>query len=445
MAQKYEQKLPERTRILFLLDGSGSMLAKWGGGGQTRMDAAKRVLSDIVDSLASNSKVELALRVYGHQYHKQQNVCNDTKLEVPFGAVNHSKIIERLNAINPKGNTPITYALEKAADDFPVDKEYRNIIILITDGIESCDGDPCSTSLALQKRSIFLKPFIIGLGMNAAESREFDCVGKFIDANNRNDFINILNESIHQSLDKTTACVELLSEKGDKTVSNLNVTFINNFTKLPSYEFVHYRDRNGRPDTVEIDGILNYDIVVNTVPPVVVKNARIRSGQHNTISIKAPQGQLKVLQTNSSAYSREVQVILKDARSGEIINFQPINEVHQYLTGTYDMEVLTVPKTIKKGVRIQENNETNFSLADPGILNAKMLAKGYGSIYTTDQRGNEVWVCNLPDNDTNAKVVLQPGNYKVVFRAKNAPGSKFTSVKNFEIKSGSSLNLNLFN
>ncbi|MEQ9166054.1 MAG: VWA domain-containing protein, partial [Fulvivirga sp.] len=52
LAQNVQQKLPEKTRILFLLDGSASMLAKWGQ--ETRMDVAKSLLSNLVDSLKVN-------------------------------------------------------------------------------------------------------------------------------------------------------------------------------------------------------------------------------------------------------------------------------------------------------------------------------------------------------------------------------------------------------
>jgi len=422
------------------------MLAKWGGGGQTRMDAAKRILGDIVDSLASNTNVELALRVYGHQYPKQQNICNDTKLEVPFASKNHAQIISKLNAIAPKGNTPITFALEKAANDFSESKStYRNIIILITDGIESCDGDPCSTSLALQKKDIFLKPFIIGLGMTIADTKQFDCVGKFIDAKNRKELYKALNESIHQSLDRTTATVELLSEKGNKTVSNINVTFINHFTKLPMYEFIHYRNKNGLPDTVDIDGILNYDVVVNTVPPVVVNNIVIKPGQHNTIRIKSPQGGLMIKQSESKAYGKEVQVIVKNRKTGSVINAQPINTSHNYLIGNYDVDVLTLPRVQLRNIKIEENKPTQLLIDNPGIVNLKMTAPGYGSLYAINSSGKQEWVYTISENKSTERIVLQPGKYKVAFRAKNAPGSKFTSIKIFEIKSGSSINLTLFN
>src|SRR5687768_5722970 len=59
---KLQQKIPEKTRILFVLDGSGSMEALWGK--ESRMDVAKGILTKLVDSLRVNPDLELALRVY---------------------------------------------------------------------------------------------------------------------------------------------------------------------------------------------------------------------------------------------------------------------------------------------------------------------------------------------------------------------------------------------
>lgn len=78
-----QQALPEKTRILFVLDGSGSMNATWGSN-KSRMDVAREILSRLVDSLRINPQLELALRVYGHRYARQSNNCNDSQLEVPF-------------------------------------------------------------------------------------------------------------------------------------------------------------------------------------------------------------------------------------------------------------------------------------------------------------------------------------------------------------------------
>ena len=149
---KVLQKVPEKTRILFLLDASGSMLEQWERPNQTRWSVAKSILIKLVDSLGLNNKLELGLRVYGHRSPQEIKNCKDTWLEVPFKPRSHTLIIQKLNEIKPKGVTPITYSLEQAANDFPTSAGYRNIVILITDGIESCGGDLCAMSAAMQKK-----------------------------------------------------------------------------------------------------------------------------------------------------------------------------------------------------------------------------------------------------------------------------------------------------
>src|SRR5687768_9134900 len=99
----------KKTRILFLLDMSGSMLAKWEN--STRTEVAKNLLSKLVDSLQHYQNLELGLRAYGHLYGRESNNCQDSKLEVPFSENNEKQIIDRLKQITPKGNTPITYSL----------------------------------------------------------------------------------------------------------------------------------------------------------------------------------------------------------------------------------------------------------------------------------------------------------------------------------------------
>ena len=93
-----QQALPEKTRILFVLDGSGSMNADWGEN-LSRMDVAKKILTRLVDSLRVNPNLELALRVYGHRYSRQSNNCNDSELEVPFSVNNHSSIITEIKDV----------------------------------------------------------------------------------------------------------------------------------------------------------------------------------------------------------------------------------------------------------------------------------------------------------------------------------------------------------
>ena len=100
----------KKTRILFVLDGSQSMYARWENG--QKMQVATRLLGEMVDSLKSVENVEVALRAFGHTYRVVQGdrSCTDTKLEVPFGKSNHDKIISKLREIRPMGTTLIAYS-----------------------------------------------------------------------------------------------------------------------------------------------------------------------------------------------------------------------------------------------------------------------------------------------------------------------------------------------
>ena len=436
--ERVQQKLPDKTRILFVLDGSGSMEAKWTGG-LSRMEIAKNILTHLVDSLKANPKLELALRVYGHQFSRAANNCQDSKLEVAFSTRNHQTIIDKIRDIRPKGTTPISYSLSQAANDFPAQAGYRNILILITDGIESCGGDPCEVSLALQRKGIFLKPFVIGLGMEGA--RTLDCIGKFLNSENSKTFHQVLNESIETTFAKTTVSIELLDGSSRPVETDVDISFVNNATGIAAYEFVHYLDRNGRPDSVQIDPVLSYDLVVNTVPPLIRQNMNIINGEHNLLSIPAPQGKLVI---RSEARGGTFSAVVRQHGKSEILQEQRSNMTYRYLEGDYEVETLTLPRRIFN-VSLKADQMHTITLPGTGLININTLAPGIGSLFEILANGETKWVCHLNENISRHSYNLLPGQYKIAFRARHAGGSKYTAIKSFEIQTGQTLNLNMFN
>ncbi len=434
---RIQQALPERTRILFVLDGSGSMNAQWGDD-QSRMDVAKNILSRLVDSLRIDPKVELALRVYGHRYSRQSNNCNDSQLEIPFGKQNHQAIIRKIKEITPRGVTPITYSLEQSAKDFPANQGYRNILILITDGVESCGGDPCQVSIDLQKKGIFLRPFIIGLGVSGG--KVLDCVGKFIDSENANSFHQILNKSIETTFAETTVSVALMNGANQPVESNINITFVNSMTGAAAYQFVHYRDPSGNPDSVQIDPVLSYYIVVNTLPPVIYKNPEIVNGKHNVITIAAPQGTLVV---KPEGKGNPFSLIVREKGKSEILHQQNSSQPNRYLQGEYEVETLTLPRRIFP-VSLTADRTVTISLPSSAAVNINTLAAGYGNLFEILATGESKWVCTLDEAKTRHSLNLLPGNYKIAFRARQSKGSKYTAIKNFAVTAGQTLNVKMF-
>jgi Ca-activated chloride channel family protein len=434
---KVQQVIPEKTRVLFVLDGSGSMEAMWGST-ESRMDVAKRILTRLVDSLRVNPDLELALRVYGHRFTREANNCNDSKLEVPFALKNHTAIINKIKEIKPRGVTPISNSLLQSASDFPAGKGYRNILILITDGIESCGADPCAVSVELQRKGVFLRPFIIGLGIKGGKALE--CVGKYIDSENENTFNQVLNESIETTFAKTTVSIELLNGRSLPTESNINISFLNSMTGTSAYEFVHYRDKQGRPDSVQIDPVLSYDIIANTLPQVIQRNVNIINGKHNVINIPVPQGSLVV---KSEGRGNSFSLLVRQSGKSEMLNLQKSGESYRYLEGDYEVEILTLPKRIFQ-VKIDADKVKTITIPQPGLVNINSISNGYGSLFEILETGETKWVCNLSENVTMHSYNLLPGSYKISFRVKQAGGSKFTAIKTFEVKPGVTLNMSMF-
>ncbi len=428
----------QMTRILFLFDASQSMFGTWES--NTKFEIAKKLMEDIADSLHMLPNVETALRVYGHTKKFPPQDCDDTRLEVPFSKANGYRIKEKLATIKPSGTTPIARSLEECGKDFP-EGQARNIIILITDGIEECDGDPCAVSAALQKKGIFLKPFIIGLNMSTDLQKQFDCVGTFYDAATENSFTTIMNVVISQALNNTTLQVNLLDQKGNPTETNVNMTFYDSFSGAIRYNFVHTMNAKGLPDTLVVDPLSKYRIVAHTVPPVEIDSVTSVPGKHTIVGIAAGQGDLLLKFEGLSDY-RSLKCIVR--KSGELntLFVQDFNTSMRYLIGKYDLEVLCLPRLYINDVDVSQSKTTTVQVPNPGIATIISNSPGYGSVYV-EENNTLKWIYNLNTDNIRESLVMLPGKYRVIYRAKNAREAKYTIEKTFRITSGSSQTINL--
>ncbi|RZK31180.1 MAG: VWA domain-containing protein, partial [Hymenobacter sp.] len=421
-AQNAPLDKPRVTRILFLLDASGSMMAPWEG--QPRWEVAKRLLAKMADSLNAYPNLELGLRVYGHQSPNSEQNCEDSRLEVPFAPKNAAAIKARLKTLKAQGNTPITYSLGQSAKDFPQDRSSRNVLLLITDGVESCQGDPCATSIALQRKRVFLKPFVIGIGAQKDFGRALECLGQYYNAAEVKTFQTVLNDVIAQTLAKTTVAVNLTDEAGRPVESNVNMTFVNNVTGQPEYNYVHYRDAQGKADVLDIDALQSYDLVINTVPAVRQANLVIKPGKANVLTYRTPQGMLWLQSPNISPnpYGAAVQAIVRAPGSAATGLALPFGSRQKLLAGTYEVELLTMPRIVQR-VSIRQGQTAAVTYAVPGTLNITTDLKGFGSLYKLNDDESQTWLYNLPEGSSKINLPMQPGAYRLVFRTSNSQGS----------------------
>lgn len=150
--------------VEIVVDASQSM---WGQiDGKSKMEIAKTTLEEVSYWLPDD--FDLALRAYGNTSASKQKNCADSSLLVPFGERNREYIRHAIAGLRPTGQTPIAYALNQAAHDFDSLQSARTLV-LVSDGIESCGGDPVTAAYALRQQGIVVHLIGFGLGNGADE------------------------------------------------------------------------------------------------------------------------------------------------------------------------------------------------------------------------------------------------------------------------------------
>lgn len=429
----------DTKRILILLDGSGSMLEEWKG--TTKWQVAKRLIDETLDSIQrENPKVEIGLRVFGHQSPRAMKDCKDSQLEVQIGKNSAKEIQTKLEEITPKGHTPIAYSLFLAAGDFP-DLPGTNSIILITDGIENCEGDPCASSEVLRNKRITLKPFIIGVGLADEDKNKFDCVGTYYDAADETTFENAINVVISQALNNTTLQINLIDAFGKPTETNVELTLYDAFSGEVRYNFVHSLNAKQEPDTLLIDPVGKYDILVHTTPSVIKKNIELNPGKHNIIGIDAPQGALLLEEFGNTGFS-DKQCVVRNPQTGEIIYIQNLNTSQKYITGIYDLEILTLPRLVYKEFEIKTGDANKIVVEKSGTLSINAKDNFIYSIYQF--KGNDlVQIYASTINKTIANIEILPGDYLVVYRSNVQKSAEATQQVNVSVKTNRTTSLTL--
>ena len=434
---KTETKL---TRVLFVFDASKSMKTKIGN--KTRIQGAKELFNQFIDSLSKQKNIQFALRMYGHTVKYPPGDCKDSKLVVPFAKNNIALIKQNIAEAKPTGITPIEHSITQSANDFP-DAKATNIIILMTDGIEECGGDPCKARYALLEKGIVFKPFIIGIGLSPEQIKTFECVGNFYDASNTNIIQDISQVIIKQKLNKTSAQVNLLDNKSFPSETNVVTTFYNTNTGNYNYNYVHTLNKFNNPDTIYLDDYPTYKVVAHTIPPQESKPIKLTIGKHTIIPIDAPQGFIELKRPQGIYnFNEKIKTIVR-LSSGKMqtLNVQQINNTEKYITGSYEIEVLTLPRTYFKNIMVTQSQTKTIEIPNAGMLTIKALENGDGCIVKDIK--NVEWVCNLTPI-TLQTFYLQPGNYRIEWRSKSLKGSIYTIEKRFTISSDTETKVELY-
>jgi hypothetical protein len=156
-----------RKNLEIILDASGSM--KTALGKKTRWSTAHDVLSQVLATLPSDFNV--GLRIYGHrESSRSPKTCTDSELVVPIQKLDQKAILSAAEAVKPKGETPLVYSVLQSPADL---KEVGGgTVIVITDGEESCHGDPVKAAAQLKASGLDITLNIVGFTTGQAAQKQ---------------------------------------------------------------------------------------------------------------------------------------------------------------------------------------------------------------------------------------------------------------------------------
>ncbi len=156
--------------LLLILDASGSM---WGQiEGENKIVIARRVVGDLVDGL--DSEAQIGVVAYGH---RREGDCDDIETVAPIGALDRAAIQSTVDGLNPKGKTPITQAVEHAFGVI-AGRSAPTTVVLVSDGLETCGGDPCAAVRAAKQRGASFLLHVIGFDVAGEDVSQLECAAQ---------------------------------------------------------------------------------------------------------------------------------------------------------------------------------------------------------------------------------------------------------------------------
>lgn len=178
---------------MLILDASGSM---WGQiDSVPKIQIAKDVIGDLVSEW--DADMRLGLMAYGH---RREGDCGDIELLSPVSDVDAQAIMETVSPLNPRGKTPISASVQQAAETLKYTEE-RATVILVSDGLETCNADPCALAKTLEETGVDFTTHVIGFDLKEEEFEALQCLAKetggaFLNAGNAADLSAALKETV---------------------------------------------------------------------------------------------------------------------------------------------------------------------------------------------------------------------------------------------------------
>jgi hypothetical protein len=357
----------KQTNIVFILDASGSMQVSLGT--KSKLQIAREVLGQLAAGLPEGMRV--GLRVYGHRYSSSEvdrtKSCEDVEQLAPLGPLDKPGFTTILEPLQAKGWTPLARSIEMAMSDLPSGSDQANNAILISDGEETCGGDPVAVTQKAKQGPAGLTVHTISFAANDVTKEQLQLIaqnsgGTYHEAEDSISLLKALEGAV-ATQKGTYLRGEVTGETGREVVTTMVLR--DPGTKRVAQQFSTWLDAPVAPGT--------FDILIGTAPRVIYP--RVTLGEDTTVTVKVAAGAVRVELTDMENKRPSVPVELFDSRSesSQRTFFTWHNQV--VLPGTYDLVVNSNPVTTIRGVIVETGKLTTVPV---GTGRARIELLGVG-------------------------------------------------------------------
>lgn len=445
------------SNIEIIIDASGSMNGLIGT--VVKIDALKEGLKNIVDTPLppEMAKRKLAFRTFGNKSLSDKNDCTDTHLDASFEKQEPGIFKDALKNFSPKGVAPIAFALEEASADFSESAETAdNMIVLIADGLDSCNGNIIAAAERLHRSSSKVIIDVIGFDVDQKAADELKKVaesasGHFYLARSDVELYSALDQAVNSTLPY-----------------NLRIKAVSGASPIPSSIVVYRANTQSVVERAETSGIKffklpagSYDVMVQytgsvetTKPSKIIKGVEVQATTKSEQVVQFELGGVNLRALDQNGKESTANFYFRKSGAEEMIGrlMKAVPPAVVFLTpGKYDIDAESAePDTIALTASLKEvevtagetvEKELKF-LTGKLILKAQNVAKKEVPIkYRITKPGSEEEITSGEGTLEGATIDLPPGNYDayVTWVDPNVQGAAETKLASIAIKGGESL------
>ncbi len=188
----------EAGKIMLVLDASGSMWEQIDG--KSKIEIARSTIAELVNHWPAEQ--QLGLMAYGH---RRKGDCNDIETLIPPSKLDQAAFMRQVNALKPMGKTPLSQSVTLAAEALKYSEDPATVI-LVSDGEETCNFDPCAVAKSLEEKGVAFTAHVIGFDVAKPEQQaQLRCLaentgGRFVSARNAQELQQALQQVVEVSV-----------------------------------------------------------------------------------------------------------------------------------------------------------------------------------------------------------------------------------------------------